>query len=142
LKRGNVLDPELNRYVKLLVKLGILVLILLAAYLVTAYLLPVMGGVLAYLPSLLLPFVIALIMAVIIEPAVIWLQRKTKMKRGWAVALSLLLFVGGFFYIISWLISRIIKDLVKLVPTLVSYSDGITESFLTAVSDLRLLHIL
>jgi predicted PurR-regulated permease PerM len=111
LKRGNVLDPELNRYVKLLVKLGILVLILLAAYLVTAYLLPVMGGVLAYLPSLLLPFVIALIMAVIIEPAVIWLQRKTKMKRGWAVALSLLLFVGGFFYIISWLISRIIKDL-------------------------------
>jgi hypothetical protein len=48
------LDPELNRYVKLLVKLGILVLILLAAYLVTAYLLPVMGGVLAYLPSLLL----------------------------------------------------------------------------------------
>jgi sporulation integral membrane protein YtvI len=138
LKRGNVLDPELNRYVKLLVKLGILVLILLAAYLVTAYLLPVMGGVLAYLPSLLLPFVIALIMAVIIEPAVIWLQRKTKMKRGWAVALSLLLFVGGFFYIVSWLISRIIKDLVKLVPTLVSYSDGITESFLTAVSDLRL----
>ena len=72
------MDPELNRYVKLLVKLGILVLILLAAYLVTAYLLPVMGGVLAYLPSLLLPFVIALIMAVIIEPAVIWLQRKTK----------------------------------------------------------------
>ena len=49
-----------------------------------------------------------------------------------------LAFVGGFFYIISWLISRIIKDLVKLVPTLVSYSDGITESFLTAVSDLRL----
>ena len=38
------MDPELNRYVKLLVKLGILVLILLAAYLVTAYLLPVMEG--------------------------------------------------------------------------------------------------
>ncbi len=135
------MDPELNRYIKLLVKLGIFVLILLALYLATAYLLPVMGEALAYLPALLLPFIIALIMAAIIEPVVNWLQRKTRLKRGWAVALSLLLLVGGFFYIISWLISRIIKDLMKLVPALVSYSDGIAESFLAAVSDLRVLFL-
>jgi sporulation integral membrane protein YtvI len=141
LKRGNELDPELNRYIKLLVKLGIFVLILLAVYLLTAYLLPIMGGALAYLPSLLLPFIIALIMAAIIEPLVSWLQRKTRLRRGWAVALSLLFFVGGFFYIISWLIARVIKDLMKMVPLLLSYSDGIAESFLAAVSDLRVLFL-
>ncbi|NLO22002.1 MAG: sporulation integral membrane protein YtvI [Syntrophomonadaceae bacterium] len=135
------MDPELNRYIKLLVKLGIFVLILLAVYLLTAYLLPIMGGALAYLPSLLLPFIIALIMAAIIEPLVSWLQRKTRLRRGWAVALSLLFFVGGFFYIISWLIARVIKDLMKMVPLLLSYSDGIAESFLAAVSDLRVLFL-
>ncbi len=135
------MDPELNRYVKLLVKLGILVLAVLAIYMVIAYLLPIIGAVFTHLPGLILPFLIALIMAVIIEPVVVFLQKRTRMKRGLAVALSLLVLVGGFIYIISWLISRVIKDLMKLFPDLGAYSDGIIESFLGAIKDFKVLYL-
>ncbi len=135
------MDPELNRYVKRLVKLGILVLAILAVYLVIVFILPILGNVLSYLPSLLLPFVLALIMAIIIEPLVIFFEKKTRMKRNWAVALSLLLFVGGFIYLVSWLISRVIKDLVKLFPEVAAYSDQVTESFLVAISDLKVFYL-
>ncbi len=135
------MDPELNRYVKLFVKLGIFVLAILAVYLIITFMLPVIGNVLSYLPSLLLPFILAIIMAMIIEPVVIFFVRKTRMKRGWAVVLSLFLLVGGFIYVISWLISRVIKDLMRLFPEVAAYSDQVTESFLVAISDLKVFYL-
>ncbi len=138
---GDKLDPELNRYVKLLVKLGIAVLAILAIYLLISHLLPIIGKAFVYLPSLVLPFVLAILMALIIEPLVVFFQKKARLKRAWAVALSLLIFVGGFIYIISWLISRIIKDLVKLFPQMATYSDQVTESFLHAISDFKVFYL-
>ncbi len=135
------MDPELNRYVKLFVKLGITVLAILAIYLMISFILPIIGTVLSNLPSLILPFVIAVIMALIIEPLVVVFETKTRLKRGWAVALSLFIFVGGFIYIISWLISRVIKDLVKLFPEVAAYSDQVTESFLAAISDFKVFYL-
>ncbi len=135
------MDPELNKYVKIFVRLGIFVLAILALYLIIAYMLPIIGNVFSYLPSLLLPFVLAIIMAMIIEPVVIFFERKTRLKRGWAVALSLLMLVGGFIYVISWLISRIIKDLMRLFPELAAYSDQVTESFLAAISDFKVFYL-
>jgi len=135
------LDPELNRYVKLFVKLGIFVLAMLAVYLIVAFILPIIGNVLSYLPSLLLPFILAIVMAMIIEPLVIIFEKKIRLKRAWAVALSLFIMVGGFIYIISWLISRVIRDLMTLFPELAAYSDQVTESFLAAISDLKVFYL-
>ena len=71
-----------------------------------------------------MPFVIALILSMIIEPLVLFLQ-KLKLKRGISVVLSILLFLGGFVAISAFAITRIVYELMKLYNRLQKYYDGI-----------------
>jgi len=135
------LDPELNKYLKLLVKLGIIVLFFVAVYLLIAYFFPIIGKILSYLPSLILPFIFALLMAIIVEPIVVFFEKRCKLKRAWASAVSLILLVGGSIYIISWMISKVIKDLMSIFPNITAYSDQTVDSFLAAVSEIRLFYL-
>ena len=52
------MDPELQKYLKLLAKIAIFVLSLVAIYLLFNYVFPILGKILAYIPVLFLPFII------------------------------------------------------------------------------------
>lgn len=87
-----------------------------------------------------MPFVIALMLSMIIEPLVQFLQ-KLKIKRGVSVILSILLFLGGFVAFSTFAITRIVYELIKLYNHLPKYYDGIynfTIDIIQQVTDLYL----
>ena len=68
-------------------------------------------------------------------------EKKAHLNRNWSVVISLLLVVGGFFTLLSLLVSRIINDMSRLYPQVLHYSDQITASFMAAISNLKLLYL-
>lgn len=135
------MDPELQKNLKILVKMAIMVLSLMAIYLLFAYVFPIVGKVLSYIPVLFLPFIIALALAIIIEPVVVFFETRLHFRRNWSVVFSLLLSVGGFIYLISLAISQIVRELSGLYPLMLSYSDQIISRIVSALSDFRLLYL-
>lgn len=131
------MDPELNRYIKLLVKMSIFLLAILIIHLIVRYILPIIEVSFEYILVLALPFLLALLLAVIIEPLVRILHDKLKLKRSLAVLFSLLLFVGGFSFLVSWLITSIIKELSKILPGIILYSDQMLQSLFSSIGDFR-----
>ncbi|MEN6348051.1 MAG: sporulation integral membrane protein YtvI [Syntrophomonas sp.] len=135
------MDPELQRYLKVFVKTAIVVLVLLAVYLLFIYVFPVLGKIMAHLPKLFLPFILAVLMAVIIEPVVNLFERKTRLNRSWSVIFSLLLVVGGFISFLALIISRIISDMTRLSPLVVSYSGQVSNRLISAIGDFKLFYL-
>lgn len=135
------MDPELQKYLKILSKAAILVMLLLAVYLLFHHVFPLTGKMLAHLPILFAPFIFAILLAVIIEPLVIFFEKKLHLRRNWSVVVSLLLVVGGFFTLLSLLISRVINDMSRLYPQVLRYSDQLTASFMNTISNLKLFYL-
>ena len=88
------MDPELQKNVKLLTRLSILVMTLVALYLLFSYVFPILGRILSYLPAIFLPFILALLLALITEPVVRFFEKKIRLGRAWAVVISLFIVVG------------------------------------------------
>lgn len=135
------MEPELLRYIKTLTRLGILVMGLIAFYLLFTYIFPIIGHLLSYIPVLFMPFIIAIILAVIIEPVVMVFENRFRLKRGLAVIISLVMVVGGSIYIISLLIAKVIREISSMIPELTQYSDQITNNVVGAISDIKLWYL-
>lgn len=135
------MDPELQKYLKYLAKLGILVMALVAVYLIFTYAFPLLGKGLSYVPVLLMPFIVAMILAFMVEPLVQFFENKVHMQRVWAAAVSLIIVVGGVFYLIFLIISVIVKELSGLYPQVVQYSDQITGRITTTIANFKLFYL-
>ena len=135
------MEPELQKYLKILIKLTIVVMVLLIFYLLIDYMFPMLGTLLIKLPVLLMPFIIALVIAVLIEPLVVFLETKIRFNRGWAVVISLVIAVGGFFYIVSLLIVSMINELSSLYPKLSSFSENTIQQIIARASEFRLFYL-
>ncbi len=135
------MDPEMNKNLKILIKLSILVMALVAVYLLFIYVLPILGKFLAYLPVLFLPFIFAILLALIVEPVVNFFEKRLRFNRTLAVVASLLLVIGGFIYVISSLIVVIIRQLSSLYRMAISHSDQIVDLVMTTFTDMRLYYI-
>ncbi|HWP98620.1 MAG TPA: sporulation integral membrane protein YtvI [Syntrophomonadaceae bacterium] len=135
------MDPELQRYLKILVRLASLVLALLALYLLFVYLLPALGRILVLVPVLFLPFIFALILAVLIEPVVNFFEVRLRLGRNLAVFISLFLVVGGLILVLVLVVSKIINELSGLYPLVATYSDQVIKRFVTTISDLKLIYL-
>lgn len=135
------MDPEMNKNLKALIKVSILVLALAAFYLLFTYVLPIIGKVLAYIPILFLPFIFAVIMALAIEPVVNFFETRLRFKRSLAVISSLLLVIGGIIYLLSALIAVIIRQMSALYRMALAHSDQISDKVMESFGDLRLLYL-
>ncbi len=131
------MDPDLLKSVKTLVKTTIAILVIIGTLLVVNYLLPYLGRVMIVLPKLLLPFLIAIILAYLIEPIVVFFEVKLKIKRGLAVLMSLIATVGGFSTIVVLVISKISSEFASLRPQLISYSTDIGKIVFNTGTNLR-----
>ncbi len=115
-------DVKLTRWLKIS---SIFVLALLAVFLFSDYVMPILGHVFAIIFPLILPFFLAVLLAILLTPAINWLQRKTMMNRGASVAVVLLvafLIISG---IIAVLISHLVKELYLLAADFSNSSYGI-----------------
>lgn len=135
------MDPELQKNVKLLTRLSILVMALVAIYLLFTYVFPILGRILSYFPIIFLPFILAIVLALITEPVVQFFEKRLRIGRAWAVAISLIIVVGGFIYLISAIISVIIKELSRLYPQIAYYSDQIINRVITTIGDFQVFYL-
>ncbi|GAB7388637.1 sporulation integral membrane protein YtvI [Bacillaceae bacterium] len=87
-----------------------------------------------FLTPLLYPFLIGLIIALLINRPVNWLERKGKMPRWLAVTISLLLFLTVFLTLISVLVAEIIIEISRLITILPSYIEDLKNYFQTFIT--------
>ncbi|MGE5390542.1 MAG: sporulation integral membrane protein YtvI [Deltaproteobacteria bacterium] len=135
------MDPELQKWMKWLTKLGVLVLSLITIYLLFTYVFPLLGRGLAWLPVLFMPFILALILALLMEPLVRFVEVKAHLKRAGAAAVSLIAVVGTVFYLIFLVISVIVKELSRFYPQVVNYSDNIVATLTETISNFKLFYL-
>lgn len=132
------MDPELQGSFKKLVNITIFVMVLIAVYFLFKWVFPILGMVLAKIPILLLPFILALLLAIVIEPVVMWFENVFHLRRNWSVLLSLILVLGGFILIINLIISIIINEMSALYKSMMGSSDQVMSQILGSLADLRL----
>jgi len=135
------MDPELQKGLKRLVKWTIFVMILLSLYLLFTYLMPLLGKIVAYFPVVFLPFICAVVLAIVIEPVVNMFEIRARLKRSWAVLLSLLLVIGGFFTVLFLLAAVLIREMSALYRLALARSDTIIGNTVTFITDFRLSYL-
>lgn len=135
------MDPELQKDLKLLTRLGILVMSLLAIYLLFTYVFPLLRDIFSFVPVLFMPVILAVILAVLIEPVVNFFEKRLHFKRSIAVLVSLILVVALFFYIIFLIISIIIREMSGLYLLAVAHSDQIINQVISSLADIKVFYI-
>lgn len=135
------MDPELLKYTKTFVKLGIVVLVLVTIFLFMSFVAPALITVLMRLPSVFLPFIIAVLLAVLIEPLVVFFEVRVKLNRALATSASLLLVVGAFVYLVSLLASVVIGEVTRLFPLVARYSDQAASQLMDAVANFKWFYV-
>lgn len=135
------MDPELQKWMKWLTKLGVLVLSLITVYLLFTYVFPLLGRGLSWVPILFMPFILALILALLMEPMVRFVEDKIHLRRAAAAAVSLIGVVGTVFYLIFLVISVIVKELSRFYPQVVNYSDNIVATLTESISNFKLFYL-
>lgn len=135
------MDPELQRNLKKLVKWATLVMILLAIYILFMYMFPLLARLLIYIPKIFMPFILAVILALMIEPVVNMFEVRCHLKRTWAVFFSLITVIGGFVAVLLMAASVIIRELSSLYKLALSHSDEITNQVMTSLSNFRVSYL-
>lgn len=75
----------------------------------------------------LLPFLLALILANIIEPIVTWLQKKVRLPRSFATIVTLAAILLTVGYSVLWILNNLYKEVADLVPTLPAHQKTVTQ---------------
>lgn len=135
------MDNEIKQSLKTLLKVSSIVIGMFGLYLLLVYLFPILGKILAYIPKLFLPFIFAILIAVLVEPVVNFFETRLRFKRVLAVLTSLLLVMGGFIYIVGALISVIIRQLTTIYKTTQANADTVIPELIHKISELRLLFL-
>jgi sporulation integral membrane protein YtvI len=88
-----------------------------------------------------MPFIFAVLLALIIEPVVNLFEKYGRLKRIWAVFLSLFLVIGGFISILLMVAAVVIKEMSALYRLALSHSDAIIGQVMTSLSNFRLSYL-
>ncbi|MEQ8236701.1 MAG: sporulation integral membrane protein YtvI [Syntrophomonadaceae bacterium] len=135
------MDPELQLNLKRLVKWALYFMMLATIYLVFTYLFPMLGLLASRLPGIILPFVFAVLLALLIEPVVDVFEKYARLKRVWAVLVSLLLVITGFVLVVVAGVTVIIKEMSSLYWLALAYTDRIIGQVMSSVSDIKLFYL-
>ncbi|MGE5632153.1 MAG: sporulation integral membrane protein YtvI, partial [Caulobacteraceae bacterium] len=106
-----MIRTEIEKYIHLILKILVYAILAFIVYLVFKMLF-----------IYFMPFVVAFILSLIIEPIVKFFQ-KFKIGRGFSVVLSLILFLGGFITFSVFAVTRIVLELTKMYDRLPNYYD-------------------
>lgn len=115
----------MRRYVEHLLVALLGALTLLAIYAAAKYVVPQVFSWLKYVLVVLVPFILALVMSVLLEPLVAEVQRLTKLSRSLAVMSSMLLAFGGLGFILTLIIIHLVAELRDLSTALPGYISSI-----------------
>lgn len=111
-----------EKYWRSLVVTGIVLGVLLSIYLAYYYVGPALIKTLSFLLRLVVPVIISIALAAMLEPVVSFLQREIRLSRSWSAFITLLLLVlalGGLSFVA---ISKLVDELGILLYSLPSYT--------------------
>lgn len=131
------MNNEMERLGTILLKGLIVFIFLITVFFAVSYFFPVVINITEKLAIGFLPFILALIIAILIDPVVDWLERNKKINRGVAVAFTLLILLTVIGLIIFVAISRLMIELTALYAKLPQYTHYITEYGLLWVEEIR-----
>lgn len=120
---------NLNR---LAIVTGVLVLLKVFTYFFKEFL-PVFAEVIGVAFSAILPFIFALIVAFLLEPLVVRLMRSIRIRRSFAVVLSLIISIAAISLFVFLFFARLYTELSDLAITIPNY--GYIVDFLTKQVD-------
>jgi len=124
-----MLRTEIEKYIHIILKTLAYLTIALIAYFSVRLLL-----------TYFKPFVVALVLALIIEPIVKLFQR-FKLSRGVSVILSMILFLGGLIAFSIFAITRIVYELIKLYDRLPNYYEDVYNFIANLIQEVTNLYM-
>lgn len=128
---------ELNKELNKLILVTTLVLLLVGLYLLIEYIFPFFAISTKVLFGALSPFILAVIIAIIIDPLVNTLEQRVKLGRSLAVILSLLMVVGFFSIFLVLISSRMVVELMQLSKKIPSLNKYLLDEGYRIVNDIR-----
>ncbi len=135
------MDPQTLRSIGTLIRTGIIFLALLSIYFLLSYVFPLLKTIIVALPGYFLPFLVALGLAVVIEPLARFMNRRLRLRWGWAVFFSLFLVWGTAGFLVTYLVSRLIAELAGLYRVIAEHSAGLTNSIARALGQAELFYL-
>ncbi|MBE3587085.1 MAG: sporulation integral membrane protein YtvI [Thermoanaerobacteraceae bacterium] len=102
-------------------RVALLITTILLFYLAWKYVVPEVLHVLHFLLVVLTPFIMAVIIAVLMEPLVRFLNYRCRLNRSFAVAVSMLVFIGGIGALLAFLSLHLAGELSDLSVRLPQY---------------------
>lgn len=95
-------------------KVALFLSTILLLYLIWKYVVPELAHIFRFFTVALTPFLMAIVLAVLIDPVVRFSQEKLRLRRSLAVALAMLLVLGGAGALIVLLVFRLTGELMEL----------------------------
>jgi len=111
------------RYLKLAAATATLLLL----YLAWKYIVPEIMVIIKFIFVLLTPFILAVILAVIIEPFVRFLNEKLRLFRPLSIIVAMVVLIGGIGSLLTVLIFRLVKELSDLSVSLPKYVNPVQD---------------
>ncbi len=121
---GRLTNEQLNKWLKIIL---LVISICVAAYLICYWFVPSAIIILRVVGRLLLPFILAVAITIIIEPAISFLQRKCRLGRGLATIIVILVLLAIIVFISSLLITRLVSEIYLLydrIPDMPNFIDN------------------
>lgn len=131
------MDNELKKDLKNLITLSTIVVGLLGIYLLTEYIFPFIKFSALTVLGALSPFILALIVAIFIDPLVNFLELRIRLPRSLAVLLSLFLVLGLFSVFLILISSRMVIELMQLSGIIPSINKYLLDEGLLVVKEIR-----
>lgn len=108
------------------------ILVLVAAvvalvYFLAVYFVPELFIILSHLFSVIVPFIVAAMLALLMEPVVQWFINRARMSRTLAVALSMLALFGALSMLLVLVTFRLVRELIDLSVSLPRYVKPVHE---------------
>ncbi|MFZ5646319.1 MAG: sporulation integral membrane protein YtvI [Bacillota bacterium] len=114
----------MNRHIQ---TIGLVAAGLALVYLSANYFLPELFGIISEAFSVIIPFIIASLLALLLEPMISFLTNRARLSRSSAVAVSMLGFFGVISLIMVLAVFRLVKELIDLSVSLPRYVKPVEE---------------
>ncbi|ACV63947.1 sporulation integral membrane protein YtvI [Desulfofarcimen acetoxidans DSM 771] len=109
------------RYVKLIMLAALVALALWIIFLAGEKVLPGSVLIIKYILTMLLPFILAVIVSVLLEPLVSFFQLRMRFSRGMAVTSAMVIIIGGAGTLLVLLVLQLVAELIELSASLDLY---------------------
>jgi len=131
------MDNKINKHLKMLLSVVTITFGLVSVYILIYRIFPYIKDTGLMLLGALSPFILALIVAILIDPVVNYLENRIRLPRSIAVAFSLLFVLGLISFILVFVSSRLIIELIELSKTLPSFNNYLIDEGWRLIKDIR-----